>query len=582
MHRKCVNLIFLIFSLILVISLAYAQNSSETSAKGKEVYEESCAHCHGIEGRGDGSAADNLLPKPRDFTRGLYKIRSTESGQLPTDQDLFDIITEGMPGSSMPGWEKQLKTDDRWEVVSYIKTFSDKFKDSEKPPREISLEGKIPYSDESIEIGKQLYEDLGCIECHGNVGRGDGTSAPTLVDSWDFKTWPANLTHGWNFRGGAEIDDIFKRFIGGIAGSPMPAFEGDSFRHFGLSREESERFAPLEYKLENDEELTEEEQGIFDQLYEKWDTAVVAALDRSEGTELSPDDQNIYDEAMKVVYEKSWHLANYVKSLSPEKRPETAIGNKVLRSQYVTGDLPAMTDDVWGTLEASYFPLVGQVVIEPRQFNPTIDSINVKSFYNDTEVAFLFTWDDRTHNTEIEENEDTGTSYEDGIAIQFPVKVPKGPTSPKPYFIWGGKLPVYLWQWKASAEGQITELTAKGVNNVVNQEVQGNLQVESEYDEGTYSLWVKRALKTEDKKDLQIESAVFIPIAFSAWDGANGDVDTKRVISSWYSFVLQPEPSSRRFIYPPLVALLSFGFLIGLRAFVQRRYTESVDSETEQ
>lgn len=581
MYRKCVNLIFLIFSLILVISLAYAQNSSDTSAKGKEVYEESCAHCHGIEGRGDGSAADNLLPKPRDFTRGLYKIRSTESGQLPTDQDLFDIITEGMPGSSMPGWDKQLNSNDRWEVVSYIKTFSDRFKDIEKPPREISLEGKIPYSDESVEIGKQLYEDLGCIECHGNGGRGDGTSAPTLVDSWDFKTWPANLTHGWNFRGGAEVDDIFKRFIGGIAGSPMPAFEGDSFRHFGLSSEESERFAPLEYKLENDEELTEEEQGIFDQLYEKWDTAVVTALDRSEGTELSPDDQKIYDEAMKVVYEKSWHLANYAKSLSPEERPETAIGNDVLRSQYVTGELPTMTDEVWGTLEAHYFPLVGQVVIEPRQFNPTIDSINVKSFYNDTEVAFLFTWDDRTHNTEIEEKEDTGTSYEDGIAIQFPVKVPKGPTSAKPYFIWGGKLPVYLWQWKASTEGQITELTAKGVNNVVNQEVQGNLQVESEYNEGTYSLWVKRALKTEDKKDLQFEPAVFVPIAFSAWDGANGDVDTKRVISSWYSFVLQPEPSSRRFIYPPLVALLSFGFLIALRAFVQRRYTESVGSETE-
>ena len=95
---------------------------------------------------------------------------------------------------------------------------------------------------------------------------------------------------------------------------------------------------------------------------------------------------------MKVVYEKSWHLANYVKSLMPEKRPEPAIGNNVLRSQYIQGELPEMDDAAWETLEARYFPLVGQIVIEPRQFNPTIDAVNVKSFYNDTEVVFLFTW----------------------------------------------------------------------------------------------------------------------------------------------------------------------------------------------
>ena len=131
-----------------------------------------------------------FLPKPRDFTRGLYKIRSTESGQLPTDQDLFDIITEGMPGSSMPPWETSLSADDRWEVVAYIKTFYDGFKESETSPRVISLEGKIPYSEESVEIGKGLYVDLGCVECHGDVGRGDGTSAPTLTDEWGFQTWP--------------------------------------------------------------------------------------------------------------------------------------------------------------------------------------------------------------------------------------------------------------------------------------------------------------------------------------------------------------------------------------------------------
>ena len=123
---------------------------------------------------------------------------------------------------------------------------------------------------------------------------------------------------------------------------------------------------------------------------------------------------------------------------------------------------------------------------------------------------------------------------------------------------------------------QVTELTAKGINNAEVQEVQGELEVQSDYTEGQYKLWVKRALKTEDKKDLQLEPSVFVPIAFSAWDGSNGDVDTKRTMTSWYTFVLEPVPSSRRFVYPPLIAILSVGLLFGLRAFVQRRNSEEV------
>ena len=471
-NLRCWFAMVICFSVLVVFStlpLADAQNAPEASERGKEVYEESCAHCHGTEGRGDGSAAENLLPRPRDFTRGLYKIRSTESGELPTDQDLFDIITIGMPGSSMPGWETSLSADDRWELVAYIKTFYDGFKEREVPPREITLAGKIPYSEESVAIGKGLYTELGCVECHGNIGRGDGTSAPTLTDAWDFQTWPANLTQGWNYRGGSDIEDIFKRFIGGIAGSPMPAFEGDSFLHFGLTSEESKRLS----ELENKDEMTEAEDEESGQFYEKMDEAVNVALTRAEGTELTTAEQQLYDDAMKVVYEKSWHLANYVKSLMPEKRPEPAIGNNVLRSQYVQGELPTIDDAAWETFEARHFPLVGQVVIEPRQFNPTIDAVNVKSFYNDTEVAFLFIWDDRTHTTD-ETDEATGETLEDVLAIQFPVKVPQGPTAPKPYFLYGGRLPVYVWQWKAAAPEQVTELTAKGVSNVEVQQVQGD------------------------------------------------------------------------------------------------------------
>ena len=298
-------------------------------------------------------------------------------------------------------------------------------------------------------------------------------------------------------------------------------------------------------------------------------------LNIEEGKEVKPEDLAKVAEAMKPIYEKSWHLANYVKSLGREGRPAAAVGDKVLRSQYRTGELPGLNDPAWSEIaEASYFPLVGQVVIEPRQFNPSIDSVTAKSFYNDNEVAFLFTWDDRTK-TLPQEDEETGETVEDAIAVQFPVKTPKSALDSKPYFIWGGRLPVYLWHWKVSNPDKITEMNAKGINNATVQSSQSQIQVESVYKDGRYRLLVKRALKTDDKKDLQFESEIFIPIAFSAWDGANGDVKTKRAISTWYTFVLDPVPSNTRFVYPPLVALISVGFLFGLRGSVRRRSSEN-------
>ena len=555
--------IFVLAAIITTPVFAQGKSAPADSEAGKALYIDKCAHCHGIEGAGDGSAAENLIPRPRDFTSGLYKIRSTESGNLPTDQDLFEVISNGMPGSSMPAWQELLSEDERWSLVAQIKTYFEDFRGAS--PRVIDLSGKVPYSEESVSKGKEFYAKLGCVECHGVLGRGDGTSAPDLTDDWGLRTWPANMEHGWNFRGGSMTEDIFKRFIGGIAGSPMPAFVS-SFR-VGLTEAEADRIIALEEK----DEMTEEEEAEYTELEEKAYEYEDLMLRIEEGDEISAEEQKKLADAMKPIYEKSWHLANYVKSLGREGRPPAAVGDKVLRSQYHLGDLPGLDDPAWGEIEeASYFPLVGQVVIEPRQFNPSIESVTAKSFYSDNEVAFLFAWDDRTK-TLPQKDDETGETVEDAIAIQFPVKAPKNPSEAKPYFIWGGRRPVYLWHWRVAEPGNITEMNAKGIDNATVQSSQSQMQVEGVYEEGRYRLWVKRALKTDDKNDLQFAPGIFIPIAFSAWDGANGDVKTKRAISTWYTFVLDPVPSSRRFVYPPVVALISVGFLFGLRGSIRRR-----------
>jgi len=90
-------------------------------AAGKKLYQRWCTQCHGDEGKGDGPAAEFVYPRPRDFTLALFKVRSTPSGQLPTDHDLFKVISEGLPGTSMPAWNKYLSENERWrKVLDYL------------------------------------------------------------------------------------------------------------------------------------------------------------------------------------------------------------------------------------------------------------------------------------------------------------------------------------------------------------------------------------------------------------------------------------------------------------------------------
>ena len=83
---------------------------------GKAVYQLKCVGCHGEKGDGKGPAAELLVPQPRDFTSGIYKIRTT-AGKAPSDQDLFKVITDGMPGTSMPSWAV-LPEKERWNLVA--------------------------------------------------------------------------------------------------------------------------------------------------------------------------------------------------------------------------------------------------------------------------------------------------------------------------------------------------------------------------------------------------------------------------------------------------------------------------------
>ncbi|SVC87254.1 uncharacterized protein METZ01_LOCUS340108, partial [marine metagenome] len=176
---------------------------------GKVTYDRWCSECHGLDGDGNGSAAGYMLPRPRDFTLALYNIRTTASGELPTDDDLLRAINMGAPGTAMPPWDDVLTDEEKGALVQYIKTFS-RFFSPDEIPVPLDLGSPTGVSDEVIAEGRRQYEAIECWKCHGDQGRGDGESAPTLMDDTGFPIVATDLTENWFFNGGADVEDIYR------------------------------------------------------------------------------------------------------------------------------------------------------------------------------------------------------------------------------------------------------------------------------------------------------------------------------------------------------------------------------------
>lgn len=204
--------------------LAPALDQPALVSRGKIVYDRYCAGCHGVKGDGNGPAARWLNPKPRNFQRASFKFRTTPSGTLPTNQDLDRTITRGVFRSSMPAWFLMPEVE-KIAVIEYLKTFSDRWKDpyEYEPPINIPNPPDFVGTPESIARGKELYVLMRCANCHGEDGRGDGPSAPTLKDDMGRKIVPFDFTSGV-LKGGPGLKDIYRTFSTGLDGTPMPSY----------------------------------------------------------------------------------------------------------------------------------------------------------------------------------------------------------------------------------------------------------------------------------------------------------------------------------------------------------------------
>ena len=499
-EKKCFSLIIatlFIFTLISGRVLAQEENqeaavaeSPEIIEKGKKTYEKNCINCHGEKGDAVAPASARLYPEPRDFTLGLIKMKTTARDELATDADIFNVITKGMPGTAMPAWP-ELANDVRWGLVYYIKSFSDRYKEA-KAPAPIKVGSPIPSSSESIEKGKDLFDNKAqCNSCHGDAGRGNGDLALDLETDWETPIFPRDLTKRWTFRRGGDPEDIFYTIRIGVEGTPMPSFA---------------------------EDLDEEE---------------------------------------------TWHVVNYVLSLSSPEKPIPTASYEV---KLIEGELPEGPDDeIWNSVPFGQYPMAGQIIIDPRMFTPKIDTVQMKALYNQDEIAFLLIWHDPSELT------DEG-SFKDAIALQLP----QNSGGQKPYFLNGDpENPTYLLHWNAANEGSITEVNATGMKKIKPQKKENqNAKGAVVYDNGEYRLQIKRSLKTDDKKDTQFEPGKFVPVAFSAWEGSNEETGTQRSISAWYLIILEQQIPSTVYYYPILAIFAVVGIEFVLISWIRKMKNE--------
>jgi cytochrome c oxidase cbb3-type subunit 2 len=190
--------------------------------QGKVVYEKYCVLCHGEQGDGKGHFSEATTPVPRDFRQGTFKWRTTPSGSLPTDADLERVLMTGLYGTSMSSFSTTLSHAQRLDVIAYVKTFSPRFA-TEKPQPTITIPPEPPYTPKSVERGAAIYEKFNCAQCHGDGGEGDGPSADDLTDDWGNPIVPYDLTEG-HIKCGDSGPNIYRVFIGGLNGTPMPSF----------------------------------------------------------------------------------------------------------------------------------------------------------------------------------------------------------------------------------------------------------------------------------------------------------------------------------------------------------------------
>jgi DMSO reductase family type II enzyme heme b subunit len=467
---------------------------------GEKVYTKRCWWCHGKKGGADGPGAKFMIPPPRNFADGVYKYKSGAGSDLPRDEDLFRMISDGMAGTSMPSWKEALNDQERWDVVAYIKTLTDAFK-GEKNPAEIAYASPVASSPESIEKGKKLFKETKCFECHGEGGKGN--TMKKLKEDSGAKLWPRNLTKPWTFRAGSEPNNIFARISNGIPTTPMPAHAADKTGNGKLSVED--RWHVVNFVKSIADDRTRIKEG---EIVVKGQARATLPKDEKDPAWNEAAGTSFFLVPQIIQKERFFHPSNdsvYVKAIYSEKEVAFLLEWDD-RTKSVVGD-PEAEGLAWGTLAPDAIAIQTPVSME---------NVSEKPYFGHGDPAHMVSvmyWN-------------SGSADKGQAAKMFTAQGT-------------GK--------RDESDAAAAGFTATG-----------------SYNAGTWKVMMKRKLVTANKaKDTQFEAGKYFPMAFANWDGSNGEAGSMHTMTSWRWLLLRPETGSQVVTYPLAVfAILVVGQFI--------------------
>lgn len=485
-----------------------AANLTPEKHVGERIYLSQCSNCHGVNGEGNGPAAIWLYPKPRNFSAGLFKIKSTPVDFLPTDEDLYQTITRGLAGTSMPSFSYLTEKERRnaVEYVKYLTAYTDdegkrinRFEDAitkQHTADSILVPQEPPITLEALAKGKDLFVKM-CSTCHGNTGAGDGPSSATLKDNSGLPLRPRDFNTG-SFRGGHTGKDLYLRTVTGMPGTPMPPF----------------------------------------------DEKVISSEDR-------------------------WAIVHYVQSL---RRKEIEINDILAPADgaihvlKVSGIYTDSFDPRWESIDPTRIP-VNPLWPEPD----VIPAVAVKAVHDGSKIAVLLQWRDITQNMAPIRPQDfqDAAAIQFSMNHSTPFIGMGDPFNPVNIWHWKAgwqkdadgrrrdvdtqfpSMHVDMYPESkplfrtAEAAGNVVSVpehvsaiedaNARGFGTLKPQPIERqNVKGQGVWRDGFWSVIFIRDLKSGEKEDVVLKAGDSVPVAFAIWNGENRDRNGRKVISNWY------------------------------------------------
>jgi mono/diheme cytochrome c family protein len=208
-------------TIAVLVALALASGRTLAAPDAQKLYAGACAACHGRYGKGDGPAARDLDPAPRDLTSRAFRFRTTATGELPRPEDVERTIRLGLPGTAMPAFDGLFSEDELDALVAFVYALHG----NPEPPPGLDLAGVDPVEDATaVAEGRALYVISGCTTCHGIDGAGRGPASAGLTDDSGAPIRVLDFRHD-PFKGGRSVPDVVRTLRTGLNGAPMPSWD---------------------------------------------------------------------------------------------------------------------------------------------------------------------------------------------------------------------------------------------------------------------------------------------------------------------------------------------------------------------